>query len=221
MADRRDVRAYAPDFVATVVYIDGFNFYYGAVKGTAHKWVDLEAVCRRLLPRDDIAKIRYFTARVTERPDDPQRPVRQDTYLRALATNPLIEIHYGHFVTRLTRLPLAHPIEGLPSIVTVLKPEEKGSDVNLATHLVTDALRNRCAKAVVISNDSDLAEPIRVVQDECGIPVEIVNPHSSKKRSMKLKGTGFRQLRAEVVAECQLPHVMRDALGTIRKPEGW
>lgn len=133
--------------VTTIVYIDGFNFYYGAVKGTPHKWVDLEAVCRRLLPRDDIVKIRYFTARVTERPDDPQRPVRQAAYLRALATNSLIEIHYGHFVTRRARLPLAEPTPGLPSIVELLRPEEKGSDVNLATHLVADAFQQRFTKA--------------------------------------------------------------------------
>lgn len=212
---------YAPYPVATIVYIDGFNFYYGAVKGTRHKWVDLEAVCRRLLPRDDIVKIRYFTARVTERPDDPQRPVRQDVYLRALATNPLIEIHYGHFVTRRARLPLATPIQGLSPIVEVLKSEEKGSDVNLATHLVADALQQRCERAVVISNDSDLAEPVRLVQSEGDIPVVVVNPHPRSRRSAKLEGSEFRQLRAEAIAECQLPEILHDALGEICKPEGW
>ena len=60
--------------VATIVYIDGFNFYYGAVKGTPYKWLDLEALCRRLLPKDQIVKIRYFTARVASRPEDPQQP---------------------------------------------------------------------------------------------------------------------------------------------------
>ena len=142
--------------MTTIVYVDGFNFYYGAVKGTPYKWVDLEAVCRRLLPRDDIVKIRYFTARVTERPDDPQRPVRQAAYLRALATYSLIEIHYGHFVTRPTRLPLASDTN---TIVEVLRTEEKGSDVNLATHLLLDAFKGRCDTAVVISNDSDSRSP--------------------------------------------------------------
>ena len=207
--------------MATIAYIDGFNFHYGAVKGTSNKWVDLEAVCRRLLPRDDIVKIRYFTARIAERPDDPQRPVRQDIYLRALGTNPLIEIHFGHFVTRRTRLPLAKPTQGLPPVVEVVKQEEKGSDVNLATHLVADAFQRRCTKAVVISNDADLAEPVRVVQSECGMPVEVVNPHPRHKRSLKLQGSEFRQLRAEVVAECQLPASLRDEQGEIHRPEGW
>ena len=204
--------------VPTIVYIDGFNFYYGAVKGTTHKWVDLEAVCRRLLPQDDIVKIRYFTARVTERPDDPQRPVRQAAYLRALATNPLIEIHYGHFVTRSTRLPL---VSDPSAIVEVTRTEEKGSDVNLATHLLVDALQGRCHTAVVISNDSDLAEPVRVAQEECGIPVGVINPHDPKRRSRWLRGTFFKQIRPSIVAQCQLPPILLDADGEIHKPEGW
>ncbi|MDE2670845.1 MAG: NYN domain-containing protein [Chloroflexota bacterium] len=204
--------------MATIVYIDGFNFYYGAVKGTPHKWVDLEAVCRRLLPRDEIAKIRYFTARVNEHTDDPQRPVRQAAYLRALATNPLIEIHYGRFVTRPTRLPLA---SDAGVIVEVLRTEEKGSDVNLATYLLVDAFQGLCETAVVISNDSDLAEPVRVARDECGIRVGVINPHDAKKRSRWLRGTFFKQVRPTLLAQCQLPPTLRDAEGQIRKPEGW
>ncbi len=206
--------------MATIVYIDGFNFYYGAVKGTAHKWVDLEAVCRRLLPRDDMAKIRYFTARVTERPDDPQRPVRQAAYLRAMATNPLIKIHYGHFVTRPTRLPLENPT-GPEQVVTVLRTEEKGSDVNLASHLLADAFTGRCTTAVVITNDSDLAEPVRMVRVECGIPVGVINPHRSRKRSRRLEGTFFKQFRRKILAECQLPTTLHDRNGVIRKPKNW
>ncbi|MXY87929.1 MAG: NYN domain-containing protein [Dehalococcoidia bacterium] len=213
--------AYGWFSVTTIVYIDGLNFYYGAVKGTPHKWVDLEAVCRRLLPRDEIVKIRYFTARLTKQQDDPQRPVRQDMYLRAVAVNPLVEIHYGHFVTRRTRLPLAHPRPGESPTVTVLKSEEKGTDVNLASHLLVDAFRERCTKAVVVSNDSDLAEPIRVAQAECGVAVVVVNPHPRERRSRELQGTDFRQLRRGVVEKCQLPTVLRDDSGTIRKPEGW
>ncbi len=204
--------------MATIVYVDGFNLYYGAVKGTAHKWVDIEAVCRRLLPHDDMAKIRYFTARVTERPDDPQPPVRQDMYLRALATNPLIEIHYGHFVTRPAHLPLASDTS---AIVRVLRTEEKGSDVNLATYLLLDAFQGHCDTAVVISNDSDLAEPVRVAREECGIPVGVINPHDPKRRSRWLRGTFFKQIRPSLIAQCQLPQSLRDADGAIHKPEGW
>ena len=93
--------------------------------------------------------------------------------------------------------------------------------MNLASHLLVDAFRGRCTKAVVVSNDSDLAEPIRVAQAECGIPVVVVNPHPQERRSRELQGTEFRQLRRGVVAKCQLPPVLHDDSGTIRKPEAW
>jgi hypothetical protein len=68
----------------TNVYIDGFNLYYGCLKGTPHKWLDLDALCRRLLPKHRIGRIRYFTAIVSARPNDPSGPDRQRIYLRAL-----------------------------------------------------------------------------------------------------------------------------------------
>jgi hypothetical protein len=46
----------------TNVYIDGFNLYYGCVRDTPHKWLDLSALCARLLPTNQINSIRYFTA---------------------------------------------------------------------------------------------------------------------------------------------------------------
>ena len=78
--------------VKTYVYIDGFNLYYGAIKGTSYKWLDLLQMCRKLLPKNEIGKIKYYTAIVSARPNDREQPVRQQTYLRALATIPDLEI---------------------------------------------------------------------------------------------------------------------------------
>ena len=203
------------------MYVDGFNLYYGAVKGTPHKWLDLEALCRRLLPRDEIVKIRYFTARISARPDDPQQAVRQETYLRALNTLPLVETHFGHYVTRRTRMPLATAPERGPRTVEVLKTEEKGSDVNLATYLLLDAFRGHCETAVVISNDSDLAEPVRIARTEANVRVGVVNPHAAKYRSRRLEGTFFKQLRPSVLGQCQLPARIDDHEGVITKPSTW
>ncbi len=205
----------------TIVYVDGFNLYYGAVKGTPYKWLDLEALCRRLLPRDTIVKIRYFTARISARPDDPQQAVRQETYLRALNTLASVETHFGHYVTRRTRMALATPPERGPRTVEVLKTEEKGSDVNLATYLLLDAFRGHCETAVVISNDSDLAEPVRVARTEARIRVGVINPHPAKYRSRRLEGTFFKQLRPSVLGQCQLPTRINDDDGGIVKPSSW
>ena len=68
------------------VFIDGFNLYYGAVRNSPYKWLDLGALCRRMLPNDRIETIEYFTAIVSARPHDLGMPVRQQVYLRALKT---------------------------------------------------------------------------------------------------------------------------------------
>jgi hypothetical protein len=72
----------------TNVYIDGFNLYYGCLKGTPHKWLDLGFFCQASFPppRNQINRIRYFTAHVNARANNPQQRVRQQTYLRALRT---------------------------------------------------------------------------------------------------------------------------------------
>ena len=195
--------------------------YYGALRGTAYKWLNLDALSRRLLPKDDIRAIRYFTALVAGRPDDPQQPQRQQAYLRALGTLPLVTIHLGRYLTHTIRMPLANPPSGGPRTVEVIKSEEKGSDVNLATHLLLDAFQKRCDTAVVISNDSDLREPIRVAEEELGIRVGVVNPHPAAKRSRALQATFFKQLRPSVLAACQFPPVLQDAQGKVHKPDGW
>ncbi|MPY95183.1 MAG: NYN domain-containing protein [Acidimicrobiia bacterium] len=205
----------------TNVYIDGFNLYYGALKDTPHKWLDLEAMCRRLLPRDQLQRVRYFTALVSARPHDPQQPQRQQIYLRALGTLPSVSVHLGHYLTSTVRMPLAHPAPGGPRTVEVRKTEEKGSDVNLATYLLLDAFRKDCDTAVVISNDSDLAEPIRVAEAELGIKVGVINPHPAKRRSRALHSTFFKQLRPTTLAAAQLPAQLRDAQGTFQKPASW
>jgi hypothetical protein len=67
--------------MATNVYVDAFNLYYGSLKGTPYRWLDLGALCARLLPKDRINRIRYFTATVSTRPDNPDAPQRQQVYL--------------------------------------------------------------------------------------------------------------------------------------------
>ena len=106
----------------------------------------------------------------------------------------------------------------------VLWTEEEGSDVNLATYLLLDAFKSRCDTAVVVSNDSDLAQAIRVTQSELGVRVGIVNPHPRERRSRKLEGLDclfFKQIPRELLAATQLPAIVHDATGPIHKPKGW
>lgn len=207
--------------MTTNVYVDAFNLYYGSLKGTPYRWLDLSTLCARLLPKDRINRIRYFTATVSARPDNPDAPQRQQVYLRALETIPGLTIHYGHYLSHVTRMPLAYPARRGPRTVEVMKTEEKGSDVNIATYLLLDAFKRDCTAAVVISNDSDLKLPIEIAQSELGIRVGVVNPHPPARRSRALQPTFFKQLRTSALGACQFPAVLADAKGEIRKPASW
>src|SRR5680860_66637 len=101
------------------------------------------------------------------------------------------------------------------------RSSEPLSPIRAASYLLLDAFRKRCDTAVVISNDSDLAEPVRIARAEARIKVGVINPHGAKHRSRRLQGTFFKQLRRGVVAQTQLPPVLQDAQGTIRKPSAW
>lgn len=205
----------------TNVYIDGFNLYYGAVKATPFKWLDLAALVAKLFPRNEINRIRYFTAIVDARPSDPQQPVRQQTYLRALHTIPNLSVHLGTFRTRPVRMTLVHRPRTGPKTAEVWKTEEKGSDVNLASYLLLDGFRKDCEVAIVFSNDADLKEPIAIAQNELGLKVGVVNPHPPRRRSLDLQPTFFKQLRRGPLATSQFPAVMRDARGEFHKPASW
>jgi hypothetical protein len=113
-------------------------------------------------------------------------------------------------------MPRANPRFGRSALVKVIKTEEKGSDVNLATYLLTDAFRGDCEVQVVITNDSDLREPIRIIKDELQIPVGVVNPHPQRKRSRAIQGSFFKQIGPGVIAKCQSPVTLKDASGAFR-----
>jgi hypothetical protein len=206
------------------VYIDGFNLYYGALKGTRYKWLDLEALSARLVSGYSLHRVRYFTARVSARPGNPDAPKRQGLYLRALATSPRVSIHYGRFLETRVRAALCRPVPGGPRTVEVFKTEEKGTDVNIATMLLNDAFRGDSDLYVVVSNDADLAAPIRLLITELGVPVGLVNPGPSRARCRdlaRLNTLFFKQVQTRALAQCQLPAKIDSHDGTINRPERW
>lgn len=217
----------------TIVYVDGFNLYYGCLKDSAERWLDVGVLCDRMLRDDaDIVGIKYFTARIRARPGDPAEPQReqaqrQQIYFRALATVPKLTIHYGHFITRTTTARLVKDRRGKPAYAEVWKTEEKGSDVNLASHLLIDGFKARYDLAVVISNDSDLKEPVDHVRHQLKAPVGVLNPHPNRTRSWALspkelpRGSFYKPIRRAALRASQFPHQVPDAKGIIHKPPDW
>jgi len=210
----------------TIVYVDGFNLYYGCLKDSPYRWLDMGALCGHML-RDDanVEAIKYFTAKVKSRPGNPGQAQRQQIYMRALATVPNLKIHYGHFITRTAMRRLVKDRKGKAAYAEVWTTEEKGSDVNLASHLLIDGFRERYDLAVVISNDSDLKEPVHFVRDDLKAPVGILNPHPNRSWALSPrdlpKGSFYKPVRRGALAASQFTGELRDGQGAFRKPKDW
>jgi hypothetical protein len=217
--------------IKTIVYIDGFNLYYRALKGTTHKWLNIVALAQAVLPDEcSLAAINYYTARVSGR-TDPTAPARQHAYLRAIGSLPLVSIHYGNFLTQKKWAGLVQPPRfkpecelpdgDAPQVAYVWKTEEKGSDVNLGVHLVRDAYTNAFEQAAVLTNDTDLIEPIRIVTQELSRKVILLTPVGQPATSLAAVSSHIRHVQP-YLGPCALPDAVKLANGTIaQKPSGW
>ncbi len=215
------------------------------------KWLDLRALASRYATWGGsvVDRVVYCTARVND-PSNPAQTQRQAFYLQALlAAGSVDEIEEGYYSSWATESVLVNEPSGtraptelldpthalqwsaaLPVrrtqshslLATIRKREEKGSDVNVATHLLVDALSERVDAAIVISNDSDLALPVRVARDH--VPVGLLNP-SKKPLAGALKGTPqdgvgrhwWRRMQPTDWTASQLPSPTHG----ITKPLGW
>ena len=205
----------------TSVYVDGFNLYYRALKGTPYKWLDLKALVSRLIDsKHQIQEIKYFTAIVSGK-FDPNQPIRQKTYIRALQKFiPEMKVYYGKFLSHAVNSPIV-PLTKPLRYAKVFKTEEKGSDVNLAIHLLNDAWLNKYDCAIVISNDSDLAESLRLIRNQNKKMIGLISPIISGHPSRELqKHAHFvKRVRKGVLKISQLPNAIP---GTrITKPSQW
>jgi len=197
-----------------------------------------------------VSRIVYCTARV-DASQNPSGHADQDVYLKALKADLAVDhIEYGNYVARTKVAPLAVKTPGKSSnsppqvvtsqwpvmikdqfgndvpnatfMVSYLHNEEKGSDVNVASHLLIDILDQRIDGAMVISNDSDLKFPVAEARRR--IPVGVINPSdrytAADLQPDHLPGAGIhwnRKLRAADFTSNQLP----DPAGRYHKPAGW
>jgi hypothetical protein len=214
-----------------IVYIDGFNLYYRALRKPEHKWLDVQKLAEALLPEDDIVRVKYFTAMIKPSKLDARKHVRQQVYFRALKTLPKVELKYGNYLVSPARMPLYDEWKrGEMKLVCVAKQEEKGTDVNLAAHMIRDGFRSEYEAAAVLTSDSDLQEPFRIVVEELGLPVILLHPYVADTngtlrepaRKLRVYSDGrIKKIREGLLGACQLPDVLHDSNGQITRPFEW
>ena len=143
-----------------ITYVDGFNLYFGLKSKGWRKyyWLDLSALSRSFLKgNQQFEHCHYFTARIQDSDGYSQNAGRQSTWLDALATFSDLTTHFGHY--------LAKPQSCHRCGATWIKHEEKMTDVNIATQLLTDSYENRFDTAIIVSGDSDLTTPVKLVRE--------------------------------------------------------
>jgi hypothetical protein len=211
------------------VYIDGFNFYYRVFKSgnrkhppsARYKWLDFLKLSQRLEPTETIDWLGYFTAYVRPTPADPTQDARQRAYIEALKTISGIEVIAGNFIPVTRRGPkTGAPASASPISIDTF--EEKGSDVNLACRLVWDGARGAFSKALVITNDSDLCEPIKIVTQDIGLPVAVYSPALKVNYALRCVATTAAPLDLKLLKYCLLPDQLVTPAGIpISKPAEW
>lgn len=223
-----------------IFYIDGFNFYYLRMKlHPAWKWLNVKALADRIVdPAVTVTAVNYYTADVSGKIDH-DAPSRQRALFRAMSTVPSIKIHKGRFLFGEKWSGLVHPPRAKPStyiwtlpppdVVWVRKVEEKGSDVNLASHLLRDAFLDKFDVAYVLTNDTDLVEPIRIVTQEVGKQVCIVAPCRSRNYRVPIPSPSLAHVSSFTIyiddgdlAASQFPDPITQAgKSDIRRPASW
>lgn len=169
----------------TIVYIDGYNLYYGRLKNNGFKWIDVfhlvENICKIQDPNSKIIKVKYFTSPVRTKfsKHGQEANKSQESYHKALKhiRGESIEIIKGfHTIEKGNVAKYNVPID-LDDRVDVWGFEEKQTDVNIAMHMYRDAINNKCSQQVLVSNDSDLESAFKFIkQDKPEIVLGLIIP---------------------------------------------
>ena len=216
----------------TIVYVDGYNLYYGVLRKTALKWLDLFALFQdHVLDSDaELVEVRYYTAPVLGRMcDDIESPQRQRQYLQALRKMypEKIVIVEGKIIATTPFQRLVEPLAQAPDVerVQVYDFNEKKTDVNLASDLIAGAWTGAFEQAVICSNDTDLEAALATVRSyHPDIRLGLVAPipgddHRRISKDLALHAHWSKPLSAVHLKNAQLPD--RIPHSSLKKPGSW
>lgn len=208
-----------------IVYIDGYNLYYGMAKPLNCKWVNLEKAFVDLLSKHmDVVKINFFTSWSI----DQGSKRRQVMYVSALRSLPLLTVHLGRHQMK-THDCLA---PACPHNYSYQKPQEKKTDVKIAVEMVADAFEHNCEVQVLVSGDTDLVPAVEMVRTIPNAPRVWHFAPSLGDDVDKERGKNIKELRdachlsrnlpasALLMSQLRCPHVGADGV-SYDMPREW
>jgi len=210
----------------SIVYIDGFNVYYGLLRGGKYKgckWLNLEKLFTRLRPLDDLQRVKYFTAFWPDASGD-----RHKLYVQALASCPLVEVILGRFKNKWFKCGVERHLCALSGDQRGYRGwEEKETDVNIALHMLDDAYRSACDTMVLVSGDSNLIPALHLVRSRSPgtkIVLYVPGPHDRFRLASELRAVAddARSLPAGLLPACQFTNrVSLSGGASVEKPLSW
>lgn len=223
----------------TTIYIDGFNLYYSAIRGTEYKWLDVVAlfrgICQQQNPESEITQVKFFTAPIKAKLSTRQQQAlySQQLYIKALET-----LHPDHFecIEGFFQLSKGNfpryqtPIDKLDK-VPVWKVEEKKTDVNIALSMYRDASKETAEQVVIVTSDSDIIPALEYIREDFPeIKIGVVFPkiqseadeyRISNKALSKLSHWTRGHIHPEELEASQLPDKIPTKKKPIIKPNYW
>ncbi|SHN92381.1 hypothetical protein BHECKSOX_586 [Bathymodiolus heckerae thiotrophic gill symbiont] len=222
----------------TIVYIDGFNFYYGRLKTTSYKWLDLfklfdEQLIKEINPETELLTVKLFTADIKAKFSrlGKESEHSQRIYHMALLAMPKnVEIIKGYYSTERSKpLRYKNPPDKDDKI-DAWKLEEKQTDVKMALEIYHDVVTNQCDQIVICTNDTDLVPPLELVKKyhpHIEIGSIIPRPKNSKRPAsqsiIELSDWSRSYITDAELEACQLPYIIHkpNGRGVYRKPKHW
>lgn len=221
--------------------------YYGCLKGTHFKWLDLLALFEKhVLPSImatrngrpttsclNQAAIKYFTAKILESaakaPDSVSSQARYHSALEKLYSD-RIELIEGYYALNRMKVKIVdaenpdRPPKDCQEI-QAWKLEEKQSDVNLALHAYHDAVTGDVDQVVIVTNDTDIAPALEMIRKHTPVSIGLVVPTTDHQRYpnadlAELAHWTRTHITMAELAASQLPRVIPGRKPTI-KPESW
>lgn len=222
----------------TIVYIDGFNFYYGRLKITSYKWLDLfklfdEQLIGTIAPESELLTVKFFTADIKakfSRLGKTSETAQKIYHNALLAYTGNVEIIKGYYSVERSK-PLRYKTPPDKSdTVEAWKLEEKQTDVNMALSLYHDVVTNSCDQVVICTNDTDLVPALKLIKEhhehiKIGsiIPRPKLSSRPASQSIVDLSDWSRRYITDSELAVCQLPDTVLkpNGRGVYRKPDHW
>ena len=219
-----------------IVYIDGFNLFFGLKSSVSETvkskrlpkrcyWLDLQKIAQHLVQDRELVSVKYFTARIKGNDEKRQR---QKTFLDAIQHYcDKLTIYEGRYLLREMMCGRCRTVTKdilCPKCRFVNHlPEEKKSDVNLASQMLKDAFENSFDVAYLISGDSDMVPPIEIIR--AMVPPKktiVVFPPNRYSKELADKAEISFQIFPQVIKKSLLPDEVTKADGTVlRITERW